>query len=226
MSDYTNHLTGEDIYNMLKSDILSLKLKPGQRISENEIAEIYNVSRTPIKTAFLRLKGEKYIEIVPQKGSFITLLDMKYITDVIYMRTVLEMNMLTSILNSAAKNKVISLLEENMAEQQKLLDSDEISPTSFYSIDSMFHYTFFKEMGHETTWYIIQDCQVYYTRFRILDTLTTARYHELFQEHQSILQAIKEGNLEDLEFCVKKHLHGNLVRLAPKIEGEFKDYFK
>jgi len=72
-------MNGMDIYQKLKDDIITLKLKPGQMISENEIASIYNVSRTPIKNAFLRLKGEKYIEIIPQKGSYVTLLDMKYI---------------------------------------------------------------------------------------------------------------------------------------------------
>jgi DNA-binding GntR family transcriptional regulator len=89
----------------------------------------------------------------------------------------------------------------------------------------MFHYTLFEVVGHEKMWDIIQDLQVYYTRFRILDTLTTARYHELYHEHESILEALKEGNIERLEVCVHNHLHGNLQRLAPKIDGEFKDYF-
>ena len=61
-------INSDEIYLALKEDIINLKLYPGQLISENEIAKQYNVSRTPVKTAFLRLKSEKFIEIVPQKG--------------------------------------------------------------------------------------------------------------------------------------------------------------
>lgn len=225
MSIYTNHINGEDIYNKLKEEILTLKLKPGQMISENEIARVYDVSRTPVKTAFLRLKGEKYIEIIPQRGSFITLLDMKYIKDIIYMRTVLEIKMLTTIIEGGNKNKLIEILEKNMREQQTLLSFNEATPTTFYEIDSLFHYSFFEAVGREKMWDVIQDCQVYYTRFRILDTLTTARYQELYSEHEDIIRALKAEDAKLLEKAVHDHLHGTLRKLAPKIEGEFRDYF-
>ena len=58
MNTYLKSMSSDDIYHALKDDILNLRLKPGQMISENEIANSYHVSRTPVKTAFLRLKGE------------------------------------------------------------------------------------------------------------------------------------------------------------------------
>jgi len=227
VDNYSNYasINGEEIYNRLKEDILTLKLKPGQRISENAIAGEYNVSRTPIKTAFLRLKGEKYIEIIPQKGSFITLLDIRYIKDVIYMRAALEMDMLSGIIDNGYTGKVVALLEENMAEQRQLLSSGGITPSAFYDIDSAFHYILFETMGRRKMMDIIQDCQVYYTRFRLLDTLTTARYSELYNEHENILCALKAEDKELLKKSVFDHLHGNLQKLAEKIEGEFKEYF-
>ncbi|MCL2069283.1 MAG: GntR family transcriptional regulator [Oscillospiraceae bacterium] len=225
MSGYANHINGVDIYNKLKDDILNLRLKPGQMISENEVASIYNVSRTPIKTAFLRLKGEKYIEIIPQKGSFITLLDMKFIKDIIYMRFVLEMDMINNILDNANLDKLAAALEDNLAAQQKLIALDEVTPSAFYDIDSAFHYALFEAVGREKMWDVIQDCQVYYTRFRILDTLATSRYQELHRDHEDILQALKAGDRQRLRTLVFDHLHGNLRRLAPKIEGEFKNFF-
>jgi len=224
-SGYTNYINGEEIYTKLKEEILTLKLKPGQMISENEVASLYNVSRTPIKTAFLRLKGEKYIEIVPQKGSFITLLDMKYIKDIIYMRTVLEIDMFNSIIERGDTDRVGEVLEKNLKKQRQLMDSDEITPTSFYDIDSVFHYSLFEAVGREKMWEVIQDCQVYYTRFRILDTSATARYEELYGEHERIIQALKAEDKSKIKTFIYDHLHGNIRRLAPKIDGEFKDYF-
>lgn len=225
MNGYQNYMSGDDIYQKIKEDILTLNLKPGQMISENEVASSYNVSRTPVKTAFLRLKGEKYIEIIPQKGSFVTLLDIKYIRDIIYMRSVLEMDMLSTILENETANKVASRLEGNLERQFDLVTSNDISPSAFYNIDSDFHFTLFECANREKMWDVIQDCQVYYTRFRILDTATTARYHELYREHVSIVQALKAGDTARLKTCVFDHLHGNLRTLAAKIDGEYKEYF-
>jgi len=225
VNNYSNHINGEDLYNKLKTDILTLKIKPGQMISENEIASEYNVSRTPVKTAFLRLKGEKYIEIVPQIGSFVTLLDMKYIKDVIYMRAILEMEMLNNIIDSGQTQTVVKSLEENMSKQCELINSDNVNPSAFYEIDSAFHYTLFEANKREKMMDIIQDCQVYYTRFRILDTATTERYSELYNEHELILSALKQENRTLLREAVFDHLHGNLQRLASEIEGKYKDYF-
>jgi len=218
-------MNGMDIYQKLKDDIITLKLKPGQMISENEIASIYNVSRTPIKNAFLRLKGEKYIEIIPQKGSYVTLLDMKYIKDIIYMRSVLEIDVLCTIIEKKRTEEVMEKLEGNLRRQSVLIDSDLINPSSFYEIDSAFHYCFFEAIGRERMWAAIQDCQVYYSRFRILDTMTTGRFHGLYEEHKKIATALKKENKEEIKEYVFNHLHGNLRVLSEKIVGEYKDYF-
>jgi len=216
---------GDSVYHSLKEDIITLKLKPGQKISENEIASIYNVSRTPIKTAFQRLQGEKYIDIVPQKGSFVTLLDMKYIRDVIYMRMVLELDMLRSIIENGLTEKTVSSLRLNLDEQRSLINSNHLTPSSFYEIDSAFHNILFCAVGRECMWDVIQGFQVYYTRFRILDTLTTERYEELFNNHLQIIDALEKENFEELSVHIKDHLHSNLRRLDSKIKNEYSIYF-
>lgn len=223
--NYLNYMSGLDVYQELKDSILTLKLKPGQVISENEIAGLYNVSRTPIKSAFLRLKCEKYIEIVPQKGSYVTLLDMKYIKDIIYMRTVLELDMLKTIIDENLVGQVVEKLEDNLEQQMHLINSENVNPNSFYEVDSAFHRCFFEEAGRENMWEVIQDCQVYYSRFRMLDTMVTARYKELHAEHKRIVAALKNKDKQELKACVFDHLHGNIRVLSEKIEGEYRGYF-
>lgn len=225
MNAYYNFMTNDDIYHALKEDILTLKLKPGQRISENEISRSYSVSRTPVKTAFLRLKGEKYIEIVPQKGSYVTLLDIQYIRDIIYMRYVLEADILKTILEMDSRPALMSRLKESLDEQRDLVEHGGAVPRSFYEIDSRFHYMLFEFVGRSKMWDVIQDCQVYYTRFRLLDTLTTARYKELLGEHIVICDLLESGDYETLKAHMHKHLHGNLRILNERIAGEYKDYF-
>jgi len=218
-------MSGVDIYAKLKDDILTLKLKPGQMISENEVANIYNVSRTPVKNAFLRLKGEKYIEIIPQKGSYVTLLDMKSIKDIIYMRSVLETDALNSILDMGIASTVLAGLSEILNRQRALIKSGMLTSTSFYEVDNEFHHRLFTYTGRERLWDVIQDCQVYYARFRLLDTMTTSRYEDLIVEHERIASALEEQDREALKISVFDHLHGNIRVLSQKIESEFREYF-
>lgn len=225
MNGYPSSYSGDDIYKKLKEDILTLILKPGQMISENEIANIYNVSRTPVKTAFLRLKGENFIDIIPQKGSFITRLDIKFIQDIIYMRSVLEMDVMNSILDRGPLDTEIAGLEKNIQLQHELISSDANTPTSFYELDNAFHYLLFRIAGRENIWDVIQNLQVYYMRFRILDTMTTSCYEALYLEHKGVLQSLRDGDRATLKARIFEHLHGNLRTLASKIEGELKDYF-
>jgi len=225
VTGYSNYISGVDIYQKLKEDILTLRLKPGQMISENEVANIYNVSRTPIKNAFLRLKGENYIEIVPQKGTFVTLLDMKYIRDAIYMRAVLEMDTFDDIIKRGLSDKVAAKLEDVLERQRMLVESAAINAISFYEVDNSFHLSLFEAVGRKQMWDIIQYCQVFYTRFRMLDSVATARYNELYREHCQILQAFKANDMAQLKSAVFGHLHGALPILADRIETEFKEYF-
>ena len=56
----------EYAYRILKENIMSLELKPGELLSEVELSEKLNISRTPIREVLMRLKNEHLIEVKPQ----------------------------------------------------------------------------------------------------------------------------------------------------------------
>ena len=64
--------TGKEYaYRVLKDNIMSLELKPGELLSESELSEKLNISRTPIREVIMRLKGEHLIEVKPQAGTYV-----------------------------------------------------------------------------------------------------------------------------------------------------------
>jgi DNA-binding GntR family transcriptional regulator len=71
------------IYRTLKNKILNLTIVPGTVISENEIRERFSVSRTPVRSTFLRLSGAKLIKIVPYKEIRVTLINLRQIKQII-----------------------------------------------------------------------------------------------------------------------------------------------
>jgi len=217
-------MNSDEIYLSLKKDIINLKLAPGQLISENEISKKYNVSRTPVKTAFLRLSSEKFIEIVPQKGTYVTLLDMELIKEIIYMRTVLESTVIKGVIG-AVHDEILCKLSDNLQKQEEIVNGIEIDPSEFYDIDSKFHSILFDFAGKTRLWQIIQEFQVYYTRFRMLDIVAVGRFDQLHKEHCELFDIIKNNRTDKLDEMMDRHLHGNINRLGNKIYSELRDYF-
>ena len=83
--------TGKDyVYRVLKDNIMCLELKPGELLSESELAKKLNVSRTPIREVLIKLKAEKLIEVKPQAGTYVSLIDRNLIEEAIFIRYNLE----------------------------------------------------------------------------------------------------------------------------------------
>ena len=75
---------------MLKRNIASLALKPGCMLSENELSSALGLSRTPIREALIELSKIRIVEILPQRGSRIALIDFGMVEESRFLRLVLE----------------------------------------------------------------------------------------------------------------------------------------
>ena len=62
----------EDIYQTLEYEIVTLKIKPGETISENQLCKRFGISRTPVRTALQRLEQNGFVQIIPCKGTIVT----------------------------------------------------------------------------------------------------------------------------------------------------------
>ena len=62
----------EDIYQTLEYEIVTLKIKPGETISENQLCKRFGISRTPVRAALLRLEQNGFVQIIPCKGTIVT----------------------------------------------------------------------------------------------------------------------------------------------------------
>ena len=93
----------EWVYESLKSDILDLRLKPGQLLKETEICEKFGVSRTPVRDAIRLLQEQGFVKNVPYQGVFVTLLSLNYIKQMIYMRVAVETSVLRDFARAASE---------------------------------------------------------------------------------------------------------------------------
>ena len=137
--------TADGVYDQLKEQILHLELPPGGSISEIETAKKYNISRTPVRDAFKRLEREGLLEIRPHIGTFISLIDLNAVSDILYIREVLEYSVLSDLAQIYDKSQDLRI-QLLLQEQKDLLASDlpiEELSRAFIHSDNEFHTALF-----------------------------------------------------------------------------------
>ena len=87
-------VSSEYIYHVLRQEILSLELTPGTQVREEDLAERFGVSRTPVRTAISRLSAERLVQVVPRKGTFVAEIDFAYSRQLVFLRTSVEQRLL------------------------------------------------------------------------------------------------------------------------------------
>lgn len=220
---YKTNTIAEDVYRSLEKDILNLLIKPGQILTEQDICERYNISRTPSRDVLQRLNNSGLVVTIPYKANYVSLLDMDSIRQFIYMRIAIE----TMVIRDAIKNLDDSLvvrLEHNLELQEALLKSD-FTAEDFYKIDGELHKIWFGATNKLIVWEQIQKLQVHYTRFRMLDIVAVNSFQAIYEEHKELVNIIKNKKLDSIEGYVTKHLNGGIERLGDRIYTEFEDYF-
>ncbi len=217
-------LTPNDIYQVLKDAIVNLTYMPSEKLSENKIAKEFHVSRTPIKAAFTRLENEGYLTVLPQRGTFVSLLDLSRIKEILYMRFVLEKDIVSSFILKATEND-IQELQDILLTQKELVTRENFTPSEFYELDILFHGVIFAKTGHSLLWEELLKIQVNYARFRMLDIVSAEKFSDLIHEHTLLLQAIEKKDTEQYVTVLHEHLDGNLQKLKTIMESNLQKYF-
>lgn len=153
------------VYEELKRNIMSMKLEPGQTMSTQEIATKLNVSRTPVREAFLRLQSEGLVEMIPQRETMVSKISLKRVEQEKFIRECLEMGVIRKFMDKSGCE-----VEENMAELIQLQKKcgEEKDFVGFLEADDQFHKVLFDVTGQEMAWETIASRNGHYNRLRIL----------------------------------------------------------
>ncbi|WP_432204750.1 GntR family transcriptional regulator [Cetobacterium somerae] len=216
--------TTENIYEDLRDKIMNLEYKPGQTITEQEISKTYGVSRTPSRDILGRLKSSGLIESMPFKTSHVTLLDMDIIKQSIYMRVVLEKQIIKDAIK-LINDKFIADMEYNLKLQELLLKR-QFETKEFYDLDCQLHKLWYELTKNLFIWEKIEKAQVHYKRFKMLDILEVKNFKDIYKDHKELIEAIKDKNIEKIDKVISDHLYSGIKRLQELIQGEFSEYFK
>lgn len=216
---------GDYVFDTLKQEILNLELKPGQPISENEICARFEVSRTPVREALRRLQEQGFVNTIPYSGTYVTLLNLTDIKQMIYMRVAVELMVMRDFMEIATP-LLFEEIRHQIRCQELLIREPDFEPEQFYHMDAKLHSIWFHATGKDKLWEFIQAQQLHYTRFRMLDFVTETDFTRIIREHGELLFLLEKKDEKSLEQTLKKHLYISMTRMKHAIEVEYKDYFE
>ena len=208
-------------FRVLRDNIVSLDLKPGTLISENEMAMEFGVSRTPVREAIIDLAKAGIIEILPQRGSYVSLIDPSMVEESRFVRKILDKAVIELACEIAPK-EVIDEIEENVHLQEFYLEKEDAD--RIYMLDNQFHYLIYKAAGKETTYDMSSTMMLHFDRVRTL-SVETVKDLKIVKDHREMLEAIKRGDKESAIALVEKHL-GRYKLDEAQMRQEHPEYFK
>lgn len=219
--------SSDRIYSEIKKEIMFLELLPGQTVNEVETAARFNVSRTPVRDAFKQLEVEGLIEVRRGNGTFVSLIDIDEIDDIMYMREKLETAVAKDI-GILSKSQEIKL-ELLISKQRELLNSDLDGFTlskKFLEYDNELHETIFTLANKINIWKRISNDRPHYNRLRVLTNLYSKDELEmLYEEHLKISECIINQDYEKLDDYYNAHIYRGMNNLS-EIVSKKREYFK
>ncbi|MGL5151269.1 MAG: GntR family transcriptional regulator, partial [Clostridium sp.] len=183
--------TKDYAYRVIKDNIMSLELKPGELLSESDLAKKLNLSRTPIREVLSKLKNEKLIEVKPQAGTYVSLIDLKLIEQAVFMRYNLEKEVIEQACDSFSENCMIEM--EKCLFVQKLIINKKDNLIEFHHLDKEFHKLLFQGTDKGEVWEAIANISTHYNRMRLLAELKKDKVL-LLEQHNEYLELIKSKN--------------------------------
>jgi DNA-binding GntR family transcriptional regulator len=210
------------IYADLRSELVSLQRRPGEAISEAEIALAFGVSRTPVREAILKLSDDGLVDIFPQSGIFVSRIPLGALPEAIIIRKALEETTARLAAERATSSQILNL--HSILERQREADA-ATDREAFHQADEAFHATIAEIAGYPGIWTWIQQVKVHVDRYRRLTLPQTGRMREVIAEHAPILTAIEARDPAGAGMAMGRHLERLLADISAtqNINPEFFD---
>lgn len=217
------------IYKILEREITQLQIRPGEMLSENSLCKRFGVSRTPIRSVLQRLEQNRFVTIVPCKGTVVTPIDLKVTSELIYRRLAIECMVLRDFIRQAKPTEVeeARYLLGRLQEMGARAEEPGFDLNRLLERDQEMHKLWFRVTDKLFLWKELTDPQADYSRFLRLDIMVGESVPDVLREHTQMMELIDAKNEDGIEELMTRHLYGGVRRLGGKIfSQEYIGYFQ
>lgn len=215
--------TTEEVFRQLKADIIALRLKPGAKISEVEVAKSCNVSRQPVREAFMRLGDLDLLEIRPQRATRVRKISHQKLRDTRFIRAAVEVEVVR-VACQVATSDSLDAMAANLEQQQKVVEAGD--PIQLKVLDYEFHRLICAAADRLPAFKVISENKTHAERACTLELNDAVGMQEVLEGHTGIFEAIREGDESTAVARTRvhlAHLDGTLVAASTNNPEFFED---
>jgi len=209
------------IYQTLHADLVSMRLTPGTALLEKALTERFDVSRTPVREALIRLSEDGLVDILPQSGTFVSRIPVARIPEAVIIRKALE-GVTVKLAATSASRFDVAHIDEIMALLRRLAAEDRLA--DFLAADESFHEAIAEIAGHPGIWTYLKPAKTQIDRARCLTLPVLHRMAQVVAEHQIIRDAIASHDVEAAAAAMDHHL-GAVIPDIAQLRDQYPDYF-
>lgn len=200
------------VFHKLRDDILSGKYEEHEELKEVAIGEEMGVSRTPVREAFRQLELEGLIQIIPNKGAYVTGITEKDVKDIYMIRSLLE--------GLCARWATEHITKEQMEEMEENVYLGKFHAQKGHleqlaDLDNRFHDIMYEACNSKMLEHQLKDFHQYVLRVRKRTLSSANRGPKSNEEHEQIMEAIKAGDADLAEQLANRHMinaYENMVK--------------
>ncbi len=201
-------------YNALRDSILSNTLTSGTIYNEKNLAQQLGISRTPVREALLELSSQGLVAFLPRKGVVINSFKEADINEIFELRHIIETH---AFKTACIQSDTADLTEmERCLENQRRIAIKSGDITRFMEMDRAFHMAFARLTGNKRLISIMENIRDILHIMGSYALAVEGRMTEVVLEHEKILNAVKEGNIETTLTLLLNHLEQSKVAVSHK----------
>ena len=202
----------EVVFNTLLQAILKGELKPGERLMEIAHAEKLGVSRTPIREAMRKLELEGLVNLIPNKGAYVTGITQKDVKDIYMIRSLLE-GLCARWATEHITKEQMEEMEENVYLSKFHAQKGHLEQLA--ELDNRFHDILYEACDSKMLEHQLKDFHQYVLRVRKKTLASANRGPKSIDEHELSMVAINAGNADLAEQLAHQHMinaYDNMVK--------------
>jgi len=197
------------VYLALRDAILSWELKPREPLFEDDVAEKYKVSRTPVREALRLLSTEDLVRFTPGRGAYVTEVSIKTITDVY--QIIQNLESLAAQLTAEQRHlpREFDELARQFENATNLILENRFD--EYHALTRRMYNLIATTAGNEHLTRMLENLWQQALRFRRLSYTNSERLLQTVTEHKLILQAILDHDGPKAADLVKRHIQASLA---------------
>ena len=194
----------DHLYKSLRKEIILGQLMPGERLTENQLAERFSCSRSPVREALQRLEKEGFIEVLPRRGAVITKTSPQEVHDYYALLKVLEgkaVEWAAPLLTAADLDR----LEQINRDMKAIKVDSQTSIEDWVNHNRDFHQMFRVRCGNLKMDWIVEEIRSRITRF-LYTSLMVPAFDEYLEDHDQLISFLRAGEVAKAAEAMEAHI--------------------